>query len=308
MKLSSIPYFLVIIINVSCVEKKESQDTVNTQVEHDIKVITQHLDDAELNTQLTECLAHYTDRAISMPEYQATLTGRNDIENYYREIFRKQQITTMRRQPREFIHLRNTIIVIGTFQREFKTLTKDSLITLKGKYWHVWVPEAGTFRIKGEAFGYFHSVDDPESLIISADQQQPDESEIQIEAPFELKAYNALMEKGVRQRNATLRVEFFTDDAIFYPFADSAVVGMKELEPYLTAYSNRGAVSIDSVFCYTLDFEKLGDYIVEYDMFKVKWSRSDNSGRTEGKGIRIWKRQDDGSLRLFREIGTHNYL
>jgi hypothetical protein len=43
-------------------------------------------------------------------------------------------------------------------------------------------------------------------------------------------------------------------------------------------------------------------------MFKVKWSMPDHSGRTEGKGIRIWKRQEDKSLRLYREIGTHNHF
>ena len=308
MKLLSYAFFLSVILNASCVEKEDSKKNVNAHVEQDIKLVTQQLDEAEVNAQLGECVAHYTDRAISMPEYQTTLAGRNEIENYYREIFNKQLIKTMRREPQEFIHLDNTIVTIGTFQRQYKTLTKDSIITLNGKYWQVWLRESGTYRIKGEAFGYFHPVDNPESLIISRNQQQPDESEIQIEVPFELKAYNALMEKGVRQRNATLRVNFFTEDAIFYPFADSAVVGMDQLKPYLTAYSNRGTVTIDSVSCYTFNFEKLGDYTLEYAMFKVKWSLTDRTGKTEGKGIRIWKRQTDGSLKLFREIATHNYL
>ena len=60
--------------------------------------------------------------------------------------------------------------------------------------------------------------------------------------------------------------------------------------------------------CYTYEFETRGEYILEYDMFKVKWSVPNYSGRTEGKGIRIWKRQEDKSLRLYREIGTHNHL
>jgi len=308
MKLLSMLQCLIIIMTISCAGKKGPQEISNRQIEQEIRLLTQDLDEKEANAQLTGCLDHYADQAISMPEYQTTLAGRNEIENYYRDIFKKQHIKTIRREPQEFIHLANTIIAIGTFQRAYETPTKDSLITLKGKYWHVWVPETGTYHIKGEAFGYFHPVDNPESLIISTNQQQPDESKIQMEVSFELKAYNALMEKGVRQRNATLRVNFFTEDAIFYPFADSAVVGMDQLKPYLTAYSNRGTVTIDSVSCYTFNFEKLGDYILEYAMFKVKWRLTDRTGRTEGKGIRIWKRQADGSLRLFREIGTHNYL
>jgi hypothetical protein len=141
-------------------------------------------------------------------------------------------------------------------------------------------------------------------------KNQPDRlvTSRQQEMPFELKAYNALMEKGVRTRDAALRASFFTDDGSFFPFADTTVTGMGQIKPYLIAYSSRGEVSIDSIQCYTYDFEQSDNYILEYDMFKVRWSTVDLTGRTEGKGIRIWKRQYDHSLRLYREIGTHNHI
>jgi ketosteroid isomerase-like protein len=295
-------------LTISCVKKDETPDNIHAEDEQNLRLLTQQLDDAEVSVNPGECVALYEEKAICMPEYQATLSGRVEIENYYREIFKRQRIKSIRRLPHEFIHLENTIVVIGTYIREYEMPSVDSSINLQGKYCHVWGLQAGAYRIKGEAFGYFHPVDYPEALIISKNQQQPDEDDIQIKVPFELKAYNALMEKGVRERNATLRADFFTDDAVFYPFADTAVVGMNQLKPYLNAYSNRGAVTIDDVSCYTYAFENLGEYTFEYAMFKVKWSRPDVSGKTEGKGIRIWKRQEDKSLRLFREIGTHNYL
>lgn len=306
--LSFIAQLLIIIVIISCANRKETQDNRHAESERNIRLLTQQLDDAEVNANLNECMNLYGDRAICMPEYQATLGRRNEIESYFREMFKRQRIKSIRRSPLEFIHMENTIVVIGTYIREYQTPTVDSTITLQGKYCHVWGLQAGTYRIKGETFGYFHPVDRPEALIISKNQQQPDEDDIQIKVPFELKAYNALMEKGVRQRNATLRADFFTEDAVFYPFADTAVVGMNQLKPYLAAYSNRGTVTLDSVSCYTYAFENHGEYTLEYAMFKVKWSRLEVSGKTEGKGIRIWKRQEDKSLKLFREIGTHNYL
>jgi ketosteroid isomerase-like protein len=298
----------VLIITISCTKENETPDNIHAEDEQNLRSLTQQLDDAEVSENLGECIALYEENAISMPEYQVTLGGRNEIENYYREIFKRQRIKTIRRQPLEFIHLENTIVVIGTYSREYAMPAVDSSITLQGKYCHVWGLQAGEYRIKGETFGYFHPVDHPEALIISTNQQQPDEDDMPIKVPFELKAYNALMEKGVRARNATLRADFFTEDAVFYPFADTAIVGMNQLKPYLNAYSSRGTVTIDAVSCYTYAFENLGDYTLEYAMFKVKWSRPDVSGRTEGKGIRIWKRQEDKSLKLFREIGTHNLL
>jgi ketosteroid isomerase-like protein len=295
------------IITSSCGTERQPQGNID-QTEQTIRLLTYQLDEAESKPTLSKFVARYTDFAILMPEYQVTLTGRTEIENYYQEISKRQRIKAINRQPHEFIHLANTIIVIGTFKREYDTHLNDSSITLNGKYWQVWTKESDTYRIKGEAFGYFHPVDHPESLIISTNQKQPDESDIQIEVPFELKAYNALMEKGVRQRDAPLRIAFFMEDGIFYPFADSAVVGMSQLKPYLTAYSRAGTVTIESVSCYTFRFENFGDHILEYAMFKVDWSHANGPGKTEGKGIRIWKRQSDGSLKLFREIGTHNYL
>jgi ketosteroid isomerase-like protein len=234
MKLFSFIFQLIILImTISCAKNIETPDNIQAEDEQNIRLLTQQLDDAEVSANVGECLALYEENAICMPEYQATLDGRNEIESYYREMFKRQRIKTIHRSPQEFIHFENTIVVIGTYIREYRIPSVDSSINLQGKYCHVWSLQAGARRIKAETFGYFHPVDHPEALIISKNQQQPDEGDIQIEVPFELKAYNALMEKGVRERNATLRADFFTDDAVFYPFADTAVVGMNQLKPYL---------------------------------------------------------------------------
>ncbi len=69
----------------------------------------------------------------------------------------------------------------------------------------------------------------------------------------------------------------------FYPFADTTVTGMDQIKPYLIEYSSRGTVTIDSIMCYTYDFETLGEYILEYDMFKVKWSVPNYLRKNRGK-------------------------
>ncbi len=279
--------------------------------ENELRQLTRQLTDAEIADDLETFLEHYNPDAVSMPEYQLTLEGQDEIGNFYREIFARQKIRSFERVPREYIHLDSMIVEIGTFKKEYSDSTNDSVQILRGKYWYVWKRKSDTgYKISGESFGFFHHVPHPERMVVLGSKTQPDESRLQPkkEIPFELKAYNALMEKGVRTRDGVLRSGFFTGDGSFNPFADTTVTGMAEIKPYLIAYSSRGTVRIDSIMCYTYDFEQEGDLILEYDMFKVKWSVPDFSGRTEGKGIRIWKRQADHSLRLFREIGTHNHL
>ena len=245
-----------------------------------------------------------------MPEYQLTLAGIGEVATFYKEIFRRQKIRSLKRSIEEFTFLDSTIVEIGTFTKEYTNTGSDSLLIQNGKYWNIWNAKSHVnYKLKGEVYGYFHPIDHPEALIVQLHNRQPDEAEISIrkKIPFELKAYNALMEKGVKNRDGILRSMFFMNDARVMPFADSTVNGIEKIRPYLIAYSNRGHVSIDSIMCYTYDFENAGDFILEYDMFKVKWSVPEFSGKTEGKGIRIWKRQEDKSLRLYREIGTHNF-
>ena len=300
---------ILLLVATACHKEKRGDVQLPQSVEQRLLYLTQQLTNAEAADDLATFIGYYDAHAISMPEYQLTLDGRVEIESFYKEIFARQDIRSFQREAQEFIHMDSVIVEIGTFKKEYSHSEIDSTVTLAGKYWNIWrVMPDGSFRIKGEAFGYFHHVADPQALLLDSNKQQPDESAIQIEIPFELKAYNALMEKGVRTRDGILRASFFTDDGSFFPFADTAVTGMDQIKPYLIAYSNRGVVTIDSIMCYTYAFERLGNYILEYDMFKVTWRVPDHSGRTEGKGIRIWKRQSDQSLRLYREIGTHNHL
>lgn len=297
------------LLSTACSKKEPDPGRSREANEQQLRRLSQQITEAEVADDLPSFIQTYSQQAISMPEYQLTLSGRAEIESYYREIFKRQNIKTYQRQVQEFIHLGKTIVEIGTFIKEYTRSENDSLITLSGQYWNVWAAADGNFKLKGEAFGYFHPVAHPETLIVT-NHPQPDEADVPIknEIPFELKAYNALMEKGVRNRDAMLRSGFFMEAGSFKPFADTTVTGMDQIKPFLKAYSSRGTVTINSIICYTYDFEYDGDYLLEYDMFKVAWSRPDVSGRTEGKGIRIWKRQADHSLRLYREIGTHNQL
>jgi ketosteroid isomerase-like protein len=301
----------VTLLFLICCVKEQKRNNVAIQPER-FQELTDRLTLLEKNDDLKNFLQNYDTNAISMPEYQLTLTGIKELEAYYKAIFQRQNVRTFQKKPTEIIDLGNTIVEIGIFKKEyFDSSSTDTIVTQTGKYWNVWnTRNEGAFKIKAEAFGYFHPIKNPEALILQLHKKQPDESEILLrkKIPFELKAYNSLMEKGVRNRDGDLRSQFFTNDGSFMPFADTTVSGMQEIKPYLTAYSNRGTVTIDSIMCYTYDFENSGDYILEYDMFKVKWSVPGFSGRTEGKGIRIWKRQEDHSLKLYREIGTHNHL
>lgn len=304
-------FCIAIFLLGSCSGEKKHNTTPLNPVNEQIQKLSAILTAAEKNDDIKSFLAHYDENAISMPEYQPALTGVDEVEAFYKEIFQRQAIKVFERKVDEIINLDNTILEIGTFKKEYTDASSDTLLTQNGKYWNIWqVQPDGRFKLKGEAFGFFHPVKNPGALVVQLPKTQPAKSEIASDKKisFELKAYNALNEKLVKIRDGAQRSEFYTDDAKFMPFAEPTVTGINEIKPYLIEYSTRGDVNIDSLAVYTYHYENLDDYILEYSKFKVKWSVPQLSGRTEGKGIRLWKRQEDKSLKIFRHIGTHNHI
>jgi ketosteroid isomerase-like protein len=297
---------------ISCSSEPTSEEKPAVSKEQ-IQLLTNEMVKAEVNDDLGAFLSFYEPDAISMPEYQPTLDGVGQIEAFYSAIFRRQEVAAYNKEAKEIFELDSLVLEIGRFNKDYSVAVADTMLTQQGEYWHVWRKQPdGSLKIEGEAFGFFHPIDNAESLTVAFRDDGWNKpingSREGVEYPFELRAYNSMMEKGVQTRDGEFRSNYFTEDGAFKPFAEPVVSGMAEIKPYLIAYSKRGQVKIDSVSVFTYDSRYLDGFVLEYDMFRVRWTANDFHGRTEGKGIRLWKRMDDHSLRLFREIGTHNHL
>jgi ketosteroid isomerase-like protein len=130
--------------------------TLSNAVREQLQILSDLRTQSEKNDDLETFLASYDENAISMPEYQPTLTGITEITAFYKEIFQRQKIKTFERKAEEFIALDSTIIEIGTFQKEYTELNSDTLITQSGKYWSIWKTNPdGSFKLKGDVFGFF---------------------------------------------------------------------------------------------------------------------------------------------------------
>lgn len=274
--------------------------------------LTDRLTVAERKSDTKSYMAFYEKDAISMPEFQPTLRGISELQVYYKNIFSRQQISLYEKKLEEAIVLdNNTTAVTGTFKKEYRATASDTIQTLEGKFCQVWrLQTDGSYKVSGEITGFFHHVAAPEQLFVSMqlqNGQQPLYTEEEI--PLELRAYNALMAKYVNDGEGALRSRFFTDDGRFMPFEHATVYGKKNLKEYLVAYDTRpAAFHFDTLKVFTYEFIYFDDYVLEYPKFRVKWRMNDQSGRVEGKGIRIWKRQKDHSLRIYIELSSHNYI
>ena len=122
---------------------------------------------------------------------------------------------------------------------------------------------------------------------------------------FELAALGLLLEKAVSQHDARLWSQFYTDDAMMIHSFAPLDNGKKAVDSFIESHVKTLPV-----------FEKLdirndridvsGDYVVEYASHVANWRNGDSSGVSTGKNIRIWRREPDGSLKIFRQIGMYD--
>ncbi len=279
---------------------KNKLEKINAQLANDFK-----------QKNMDNILSHFDKEAVLMPEFQPTMRGTEVIKAYYQEIFTRWEIEKFDKKIIEIITFNDNFAEVGTFTLAYRANNQD--FTLNGKYLNIWkTNQAGVLKKKAVSYGYFHQVENPAThwVKIAKESFSPKPSSQTSKSnplAFELNALNALMEKSIQARDGNLRADFYTDDAIFMPFADSSKVGINSIRAHLIAY-NSYPVKIDSINIYHEDFEDCNSFVIEYSRFYVKWHTADNAGVGAGKGIRIWKREKNCSLKLYREIGLHDHL
>lgn len=301
---------LILLINLS--GTAQVGKTKNRQ-RSKLEAVNRQFADAVLSEDINKLMRFYASDAVSMPEYQPMLKGNDAIRKYSQEIFNRQKIKSFDKKISEVIDLEKYVAEIGSFTKEFTVSSGEPPLKHNGKYLNIWkVQPDGTWQLKAESFGYFENIKNPAALFVKITEKPTENNSTQSpndnkNISLELHALNALMEEAVRNRDGNLRADFFSQDAVFMPFADSPKTGIKEIREHLIAY-NSGNVIIDSINIYSDYAEVAGAYVIEYPKFDVKWHTPEVAGTGQGKGIRIWRREPDCSLRLYREIGLHDYL
>jgi ketosteroid isomerase-like protein len=263
-----------------------------------------------INENAEERMKYYAPDAVSMPEYQPVIKGINAIKEYYIEIFKRQQIRAYQKEIVEIADLKEIVMETGIFTIDYTPAVGTSPVTHTGKYMNVWkVQKDGSLQLHAEAWGYFRHIEDPAVFYVNIENMGSDSPQgPETNISFELKALNALMENAVRSRNGRFQAEFYTEDGIYMPFADTMKVNKENIRQHLIGYTSGGNVMFDSISVYTDEFIPLDGYVIEYSRFFVKVRASGTLHIVKGKGIRLWKRMPDCSLKLHRQLGMHDFI
>jgi ketosteroid isomerase-like protein len=122
---------------------------------------------------------------------------------------------------------------------------------------------------------------------------------------FELAALNTLMEAAVSHHDANLWAQFYSDDALLCSQRLPMHDGKKAINSYLETHCKELPI-FEKLNIRNDRVDDLGKYIIEYATHIAIIRNGDFSAVSTGKDLAIWRREPNGSLKIFRHIGMYD--
>lgn len=251
---------------------------------------------------------YYADDIRFMPEFQKTVMGKKNAGLYLEAFARHFDVRNYERHDTEVIDLGERVIEIGFFTATLSPKTKQPT-AIRGKYLDLWKKNNGKLSLLTQAWNY--------------DQSLPWESEFRMdEVPsenvalqphvlvndnisFEITAINSLMENTISQHDGKTWSRIYSDDGSFLYSRTAPIVGRAALDSFFTEHAGGGVV-FEKLVIRNDRIDDLGKYVIGYANH-IAILRGDNwSGVNTGKDLAIWRRDSNGSLKIFRHIAMYD--
>lgn len=264
-----------------------------------------------LSGNIERRMVHYAPDSVSNPDYQPRLYGPGSIARYYRVLASRQRVSAQAFRTTEIIPLSDdSALELGRFDVTYAAAAGGASVNRQGRYANLWRRQPdGALKLKAEVWGYLGRIEDPATYSLGEAETagraaRPGDPRIEAE----LTELNRLDAEAVRTYDAAAKVARYADDAVLMPYADTPKVGIGEIRAHLVRYTEQGrGATFESVRVWNEGFEVLDGYVVEYPKFEVRWRSGEASGIASGGGLRLWRRQADCSLKMFRQIATHDH-
>jgi ketosteroid isomerase-like protein len=250
----------------------------------------------------------YRADAISTPEYQPALLGPAQVEAYWRAIAQRIDVLAYAPVQDEVIDLGDGALVeIGRFTLRWRP-RDGAERSEEGKFMAVYRAEAGTLRLLADVRGYFRPLADAAlfrvPIVAAPALAAPQDSALDAE----LAALNRVGAQSVQRYEAEPRIVQYAEDAVYWPVADTPKRGIAAIRAHLVPYTEQSrGVTFDSVRVWNDRATRHGDWALENSRFHVRWHNAEMAREVSGGGLRLWRREADGTLKMVRQMGTHDY-
>jgi ketosteroid isomerase-like protein len=252
---------------------------------------------------------YYSNDIRLMPEFQKTIIGKENISIYEKEFLNRFDVVDYTRIENEIIDLGTRVIEIGSFTEKLRQTETKQLQDVRGKYIDVWIRENDDLTLNTQAWNYDHPLTEEDQLkfdnVPFTNVALQSHLPINNSVSFELAALNRLMEKTISEHDEKIWLQFYADDGSFLYSRTPAVKGKSALSTFLSQHVKAMPI-FEKLDVRNDRIDDLGNYVIEYASHIAIIRNGDFSGVFTGKDLAIWRREPNGSLKIFRHIGMYD--
>lgn len=243
-----------------------------------------------------------------MPEFQATIISNANAEAYYQAFFDRFDVSGCERHSFEVTDIGKYVVELGHFNMEIQDDRKD--YSLKSRYMCIWKKQGGSLVKTIEAWNYSHATEvqdrlrfrDVPSLIPAFVAHVPIADNIS----FELQALNVLMSNIIIRHDHEIWSQFFSDDAMFVYTANPIYQGRQQLDAFIKKHATEEIGVFEHLDIRNDTILESGNYVIELASHIANYRTGHYSGINTGKDLRIWRREENGTLKIFRQIAMYD--
>lgn len=254
--------------------------------------------------------SYYHDDIRLTVEFQRTMSGKSNVTEYFKALTGRFNISKFEMAESESLNLGKMIVEFGSLSIAMQLKSNHELHDLKGKYIMIWERNSkGELSLITLGWNYNQYIEFGDQFrfpdVSTVDVALGPHSPITDNLSFELAALNRWMETVISQHDAALWSRFYAEDGIFFTQHRDPCIGKRSIDEYLKKHVSEMPV-FENLAIRNDRIDALDNYVIEYASHVAVWRNSGSSGISCGKDIRIWRREPDGALKIFRHIGMYD--
>lgn len=308
-KRTALAITLLLIVSIS--SHAQNVTTVDEKTSTYLKTFRESYSKALLENNPEGITSFYANDIRLMPAVQLTMMTKVNAEAYHRAFLSRFTVKEYMREAIEILNLGSRIVEFGLFSMNIALKKTGETFTLKGKYGNIWERSAdGKLMLITESWNYNHAVNigdllrfnEVPAVNIALQSHVP----VNTSLSFDLAAFNHYQEMVITEGNAKIWSQFYTDDYMMLTSNHPVVKGRKDIDTWLDVHAKELPV-FEKLDIRTDRIDDLGAYVIEYASHIAIVRNGDWSGVSTGKDYRIWRREKNGSLRIFRGMGMYDH-
>lgn len=244
---------------------------------------------------------------IFMPEYKSAIAEIKTLKAFYRDWFNTVEIINFKKNIYKVEVYGDYILEIGNFSLIYSTQANQKN-DYTGKYMAMWKHDANKrLRILSEAFGsdkYIEAKNVPYARVEVKNSFVLNTNMVSDKVSKEIEEIDKTLTKAVTEGNGKARADGFMKDGIYMPHFGEILEGMDTLLPYmLKTYNPDAKLYVRNTYQEIFD---LGEFVFLSGHFKGGWGDTISGGKFEGNMSNLFKRNEDGDLKMYRQLANND--